>query len=191
MLWSPWSCHSFVIERYQSRWGCTGRRQSFVVAIGYDDLPQDADSGRRHMRIDPARVTAVRFPRLPIQIDMLAHCSSGAEADEIVAVPGRILYAFGVVRRIPQRRIGPLQWLKFHRHRIIPVMPACKRQPFAAEPGEKHRQRLIEHRAGVVGIDPMITQFVRDDAAANPQFQPPTRDLVEHRNFFDQPQRIV
>ena len=53
------------------------------------------------------------YPGLPLQIDMLAHCSSGAEADEIVAVPGRILHAFGVVRWIPQRRIGPLQWLKF------------------------------------------------------------------------------
>jgi hypothetical protein len=94
---------------------CAGARQSLVIGICHKDLAEDSDFGHRNVGIKSAWVTAVRFPGLPVKINMLAHCRSGAKADEIVAVPGRILHAFGIVRRVPQRWVGALEWLKFHR----------------------------------------------------------------------------
>jgi hypothetical protein len=79
-----------------------------------------------------------------------------ADACEVIAVLGRILDALRVMRRVPQRRIWLLQGVQLHRDVVVPVALALERQPLVGQAGDEDRQRLVEDRTRIGGVDSKV-----------------------------------
>ena len=60
-------------------------------------------------------------------------------------------------------------------------------QSLPGEAGQQDRQCLVEHRARVLRIDSEIAQLVWRYAAPDAELQTTSRELIEHRDLFDQP----
>ena len=74
---------------------------------------------------------------------------------------------------------------------MVLVVLAFERQPLVRQPGDEDCQRFVEDRACVRGIDPKVPELVGRDTTADAQIQPPARQVVQHADFFDKPQRVV
>ena len=133
----------------------------------------------------------MRLPGLPVDIHQLAHARSRAEADEMIAVPGRIHDALRVIRRIPQRRVRLLQGLQLHRDVVILVVLALESQPCVRQPGHEDGQRLVEDGARLSSIDPEVAQLIGRDPAPDAEIQASAREVVQHADFLDEPQGVV
>jgi hypothetical protein len=123
------------------------------------------------MAIESARLMPVSVPGVPVRIGVLAHHRSGAEADEIEAVPPGKFDTGRGVRRVPQRRIRLLQRMQFDRDVLVTVVRSLEVQPRLRQPRKQDRERLIEDRARIRRIDPEIAQLIGRDAAADAEFQ--------------------
>gem|GEM_PF-6789272 len=146
-------------------------RQRLGIAVGYEHLADDPHLGRGHVAIEPVRRLAMRLPGLPVRIHKLAHTRSRAEADEMVAVPGRIHDALRVIRGIPQRRVWLLQGMQLHGDVVILVVLALEGQPRLRQPGHEDGQGLVEDGARLSGIDPEVAQLIGRDTAPDAEIQ--------------------
>ena len=97
----------------------------------------------------------------------------------------------GTLGRIPERRVRLLERTQLHRDVVVPVVPALEGQPLLGQPCQDDRQRLVEDRARLAIVDPEVAKLVRRDATADAQLEPTTREVVEHADLLDEPQRVV
>src|SRR5215813_6544279 len=80
-----------------------------------------------------------------------------------------------IARRLRQRRPPVL------------VMRPGEAQSLLGEAGQQDRQCFVEHRARVLRIDSEIAQLVWRYTAPDAELQTTARELIEHRDLFDQP----
>ena len=188
--WSPCSCHSFVIEWYQSPWAERVAVSASFVGIRHEDLAERAYLGFRHVAVESALLMLVRLPGLPVIVYILAKLRGWAAANKIVAVLGNIRDALWVVCGIPQRRIRLLQGAQLHRNVLVPVVIAFEVEPFVGHSGDKHRP--APHRRWRVNRQHRHRNRPtrRERRRAQSQFQPSTGKLIQHADFFYKPQGL-
>ena len=73
----------------------------------------------------------------------------------------------------------------------ISVVPPTMGQAPPAESRQDHVERLGVHRGRLEKIHAAVRELVGRDPAADSELEAPAAHLVEHRNFFDEPQRRV
>src|SRR5262252_1459686 len=100
----------------------------------------------------------------------------------------------GGIRRqyaIPKRRMRPLYRLQDHRHLLEIIELAAEGQLIARQALLDHTQGLGKLARPVGRIDAEEADFERRNAAAHPQLEPSTAQLVEHADLFDEPDRMI
>ena len=84
-----------------------------------------------------------------------------------------------------------LHRLEHHRHFVEAVEFAVERQLVGGEAFEQNLERLVVHRAGLRKVERIVRGLERRHAAADAELEPPAAQLIEHADFFDQPQRMI
>ena len=97
----------------------------------------------------------------------------------------------GMDDAIPQRWMRALHRAEDHRHFIEAVELAFKGQLVRGEALEQHLKGLMIHRLRLRKIERVVRGLERRHAAADAELQAPAAHLIEHADFFDEPQRMI
>jgi hypothetical protein len=76
--------------------------------------------------------------------------------------------------------------MQLHRDVPVLVMHPGEVQSRLGKAGQQDCQRLVEHRPRVFRLNPEIAQLVWRYTAPNTELQTAARELIEHRDLFDQ-----
>ena len=165
--------------------GTPRQRNRLGVGWRHHDKAAEPELGkyrRSGMNLRPDQAVAVdREPGLGRRI----------EAHDVEVAACRPLGAVWHMHAVPDRRMGLLQRLKLHRNIIDREMLAAIIKHLAGQPLHHERDRFGVDLLCLSGIRPIVLKLNRYRAPAEPDLQPSTAHLVEHADFFDQPQRMM
>src|SRR5262249_28113252 len=122
-------------------------RFGFLVGVGHDDLPVDADARRLDVRVEAARVVSGLGTYGSALFDERAIRLRRGELYQVHVLRRRPGDARDVAGRVPERRIRTLLRRQLDRHVVVSIVLAAVGQARAGHPGDEDVERLLEHPA--------------------------------------------
>ena len=118
------------------------------------------------------------------------HQRGGRVADDVHAGLRGALGAVRIDHAVPERRVRLLQRLELHRHVLVAEELPSKFTASCVSPC-RIMSSASAYICGVLGVDAVIAELDRRDAAADAELEPAAAHLVEHADLFGQPQRMI
>src|SRR5215475_9662296 len=157
----------------------------FFIRVGDYNKSAEADIG--HRTFCPAGFP----PHLAIAIDKAPSFRGGIQADDMQALACRPLGAVDRVNAIPDWRIRLLQRFQLHRDILEGKKVAAKIEGPFREALYNELQSLRVDLLGLCGVESIEGSFGGRGSTAEADLQPSAAHLIEHTDFFDQPNRMV
>ena len=165
--------------------GAAAELHRLAISVGADDKAVDAAERQLLRRV------AGRRPFGTVAVGNLAHPRDRSAADDVDAVLRRPCRALRHGHRVPQRRMRQLRRLQVDRHLLVVIVLAGK---VDLVPGQRLHDDAVSldiHRLRLVGIDAEIIQLVRRGAATDTDFDAAEAEMIQHADFFREPQRMM